>query len=157
MGWGQPIVALFTTNICPTGIFLIFVCFIFILITLLCYLVFFLMGKLVYHSFFPVFQGNTPLYSQFSIGGAYDRVWSILVYNLCLIACGYYSFIGYFYITTGEPFCIDNVSFCLWWQGWYSCFLGSREKIFSLPLSVCGGSEKSLWRFEVIVGLGYTC
>ena len=114
MGWGQPIVALFTTNICPTGIFLICVCFIFILITLLCYLVFFLMGKLVYHSFFPVLQGNTPLYSQFSIGGAYDRVRSILVYNLCLIACGYYSFIGYFYITTGEPFCIDNVSFCLW-------------------------------------------
>ena len=36
-------------------------------------------------------------------------------------------------------------------------FLGSREKIFSLPFSVCGGSEKSLWRFEVIVGLGYTC
>ena len=72
------------------------------------------MGKLVYHSFFPVFQGNTPLYSQFSIGGAYDRVRSILVYSLCLIACGYYSFIGYFYITTGEPFCIDNVSFCLW-------------------------------------------
>ena len=157
MGWGQPIVALFTTNICPTGIFLICVCFIFILITLLCYLVLFLMGKLVYHSFFPVLQGNTPLYSQFSTGGAYDRVRSILVYNLCLIACGYYSFIGYFYITTGEPFCIDNVSFCLWWQGWYSCFLGSRENIFSLPFLICVGSEKSLWSYEIIVGLGYTC
>ena len=71
------------------------------------------MGKLVYHSFFPVFQGNVPVYSQFSIGGAYDRV-RLFYFTIYLIACGYYSFIGYFYITTGEPFCIDNVSFWLW-------------------------------------------
>ena len=92
VGWGQPIVTLFTTNICCTDIFLICVCFIFILITLLCYLVFFLLGKLVYHSFFPVFQGNFPVYSQFSIGGAYDRVRSILVYNLsyCLWLLQFY-------------------------------------------------------------------
>ena len=131
VGCGQPVGALFTANICSTDIFQICVCFIFILITLLCYLVFFVIGKLVYRSFFPVFRGNTPVYSQFSIGG-----WGG----------------GGYYITTSEPFCIDNVSFCLWWQGWYSCFLGSR-----LPFPVCGGSEKSLWRYEVIVGLGYTC
>ena len=87
VGWGQPIGVLFTTDICSTDIFLICVCFIFILITLLCYLVFLLIGKLVYRSFFPVFQGNTPVYGRFSIGGAYGRVRSILVYNLCLIAC----------------------------------------------------------------------
>ena len=116
MGWGQPIGAHFTINICSTDIFLICVCFIFILITL-CYLVFFLIGKLVYRSFFPVFRGNAPMCGQFSSGGGRGGVGgvrSILAYNLCLNAFGYYSFIGYFYITTGEPFCIDNVSFCLW-------------------------------------------
>ena len=137
-------------------IFLICVYFIFILITLLCYLVFLLIGKLFYRSFFPVLQGSTPVYNQFFIGWPYDRIWFILVYNLCLIACGHYSFLGYFFIASGEPFCID-VSFRLCWQGWYGCFLGSREEIFSLPFPVCGGSEKSLWRYEVIVGLGFTC
>ena len=100
VGWGQPIVTLFTTSICCTDIFLICVCFIFILITLLCYLVFFLIGKLVYRSFFPVFQDNTPVYSQFSIGGSlwWGPVYSSLQFvSYCLWLLQFYWLLLYNY------------------------------------------------------------